>query len=80
MENLNMSKLYLSKGKVYIDVNGNKVGDVEHGLTQDARKYLTSKYGEEYTKRTDFNMLNGNIYQDNKWRANDLSSSKNTKL
>lgn len=76
MENLNMSKLYLSKGKVYIDVNGNKVGDVEHGLTQDARKYLTSKYGEEYTKRTDFNMLNGNIYQDNKWRANDLSSSK----
>ena len=76
MGDFNMSRLILSKDGYYRDLNGNKVAKKGQALSGDAWKYLANKYGKEYANRASMNTRNGNIFQNNKWRFNDIQSDK----
>ena len=76
MANFNMSKLYLGKDGNYRDANGNIIAQKGKPLNGAAWKYLASKYGKEYANRTSMNTRNGNIFQNGRWRFNDIKSSR----
>lgn len=69
-ERFNLGRLWRLKDGRYRDINGNIVGD-KGGLTGAAWKYLKGKYGSEYANRVSWNMRNGNIYWNGRWRADD---------
>lgn len=76
MTKFNMSKLWLGKDGYYRDLNGNIIAQKGDYLTSEAYDYLAKKYGEEYANRTSLNTKNGNIYQNGRWRFNDIQSDK----
>ena len=76
MADFNMSKLWLGKDGYYRDVNGNKIAQKGRPITGAAWRYLASKYGRDYANRTSMNTRNGNIFQNGRWRFNDVESSK----
>lgn len=76
MANFDMSKLWLGKDGYYRDVNGNKIAQKGQPITGAAWRYLAGKYGKEYADRTSMNTRNGNIFQNGRWRLNDVRSSK----
>lgn len=76
MTNFNMSKLWLGKDGYYRDVNGNKIAQKGRPITGAAWRYLASKYGRDYANRASMNTRNGNIFQNGRWRFNDVESSK----
>lgn len=76
MANFNMSKLWLGRDGYYRDVNGNKIAQRGRPITGAAWRYLASKYGKDYANRTSMNTRNGNIFQNGRWRFNDVESSK----
>ena len=80
MTNFNMSKLWLGKDGYYRDVNGNKIAQKGQAISGAAWRYLASKYGRDYANRTSMNTRNGNIFQNGRWRFNDVESSKQGKL
>ena len=69
-ERFNLGRLWRLKDGRYRDINGNIVGD-KGGLTGAAWKYLKGKHGSEYANRVSWNMRNGNIYWNGRWRADD---------
>lgn len=76
MADFNMSKLWLGKDGYYRDVNGNKIAQKGQAINGAAWRYLASKYGRDYANRTSMNTRNGNIFQNGRWRFNDVKSSK----
>ena len=76
MADFNMSKLWLGKDGYYRDVNGNKIAQKGQAITGSAWRYLASKYGKDYANRVSMNTRNGNIFQNGRWRLNDIRSSK----
>lgn len=76
MSEFDMSKLYLGKDGNYRDLNGNIIAKKGQPITGSAWKYLASKYGKDYANRTSMNTRNGNIFQNGRWRFNDVKSSK----
>lgn len=76
MANFNMSKLYLGKDGNYRDAKGTIIAQKGKPLNGSAWKYLASKYGKEYANRTSMNTRNGNIFQNGRWRFNDIQSDK----
>lgn len=76
MADFNMSKLWLGKDGYYRDVNGNKIAQKGQALTGAAWRYLADKYGKDYANRTSMNTRNGNIFQNGRWRFNDVKSSR----
>lgn len=76
MANFNMSRLWLGKDGYYRDVNGNKIAQKGQAISGAAWKYLANKYGIDYANRTSMNTRNGNIFQNGRWRFNDVKSSK----
>lgn len=76
MANFDMSKLYLGKDGNYRDAKGNIIAQKGKPLNGSAWKYLASKYGKEYANRTSMNTRNGNIFQNGRWRFNDIQSDK----
>ena len=76
MADFNMSKLWLGKDGYYRDVNGNKIAQKGQPISGAAWRYLASKYGGDYANRSSMNTRNGNIYQNGRWRLNDVRSSK----
>lgn len=76
MADFNMSKLWLGKDGYYRDVNGNKIAQKGQAITGSAWRYLASKYGRDFANHTSMQTRNGNIYQNGKWRFNDVQSSK----
>ena len=76
MANFDMSKLWLGKDGYYRDVNGNKIAQKGQPITGAAWRYLAGKYGREAANRTSMNTRNGNIFQNGRWRFNDVKSSK----
>ena len=76
MADFNMSKLRLGKDGYYRDVNGNKIAQKGKPLSGAAWRYLASKYGKDYANRTSMNTRNGNIFQNGRWRFNDVKSSR----
>ena len=79
MTNFNMSRLWLGKDGYYRDVNGNKIAQKGQPISGAAWRYLSSKYGRDYANRTSMNTRNGNIFQNGRWRFNDVESSKQGK-
>ena len=79
MADFNMSKLWLGKDGYYRDVNGNKIAKKGQPISGAAWRYLASKYGKDYANRTSMNTRNGNIFQNGRWRFNDVESSKQGK-
>ena len=79
MTNFNMSRLWLGKDGYYRDVNGNKIAQKGQAISGAAWRYLASKYGRDYANRTSMNTRNGNIFQNGRWRFNDVESSKQGK-
>ena len=76
MADFNMSKLRLGNDGYYRDVNGNKIAQKGKPLSGAAWRYLASKYGKDYANRTSMNTRNGNIFQNGRWRFNDVKSSR----
>lgn len=76
MADFNMSRLWLGKDGYYRDVNGNKIAQKGQPISGAAWRYLASKYGRDYANRTSMNTRNGNIFQNGRWRFNDVESSK----
>lgn len=76
MTDFNMSKLWLGKDGYYRDVNGNKIAQKGQAITGSAWRYLASKYGKDYANRVSMNTRNGNIFQNGRWRFNDVKSSR----
>lgn len=76
MTNFNMGRLWLGKDGYYRDVNGNKIAQKGQAITGSAWRYLASKYGKDYANRVSMNTRNGNIFQNGRWRFNDVKSSK----
>ena len=76
MADFNMSKLWLGKDGYYRDVNGNKIAQKGQAITGSAWRYLVSKYGKDYANRVSMNTRNGNIFQNGRWRFNDVKSSR----
>ena len=76
MADFNMSKLWLGKDGYYRDVNGNKIAQKGQAITGSAWRYLASKYGKDYANRVSMNTRNGNIFQNGRWRFNDVKSSR----
>lgn len=76
MTNFNMSRLWLGKDGYYRDVNGNVIAQKGQPISGAAWRYLASKYGRDYANRTSMNTRNGNIFQNGRWRFNDVESSK----
>lgn len=76
MTNFNMSRLWLGRDGYYRDVNGNKIAQKGQPISGAAWRYLASKYGKDYANRTSMNTRNGNIFQNGRWRFNDVESSK----
>lgn len=76
-----MSKLYRSSDGNYRDKNGKVVGYLGQngGLNGKAWRYLASKYGKDYANRTSALIRNGKIYQNGKWRDNDVKSDQSGK-
>ena len=79
MADFNMSKLWLGKDGYYRDVNGNKIAQKGQPISGAAWRYLAGKYGREVANRTSMNTRNGNIFQNGRWRFNDVKSSKQGK-
>lgn len=76
MTNFNMGRLWLGKDGYYRDINGNKIAQKGQPISGAAWRYLASKYGRDYANRTSMNTRNGNIFQNGRWRFNDVESSK----
>lgn len=76
MTDFNMSKLQLGKDGYYRDVNGNKIAQKGQPISGAAWRYLSSKYGKDYANRVSMNTRNGNIFQNGRWRFNDVKSSR----
>lgn len=76
MTDFNMSRLWLGRDGYYRDVNGNKIAQKGQPISGAAWRYLASKYGRDYANRTSMNTRNGNIFQNGRWRFNDVESSK----
>ena len=76
MTNFNMGRLWLGKDGYYRDVNGNKIAQKGQAITGSAWRYLASKYGKDYANRVSMNTRNGNIFQNGRWRFNDVKSSR----
>ena len=76
MADFNMSKLWLGKDGYYRDVNGNRIAQKGQPISGAAWRYLASKYGRDYANRTSMNTRNGNIFQNGRWRFDDVESSK----
>lgn len=76
MADFNMSRLWLGKDGYYRDVNGNKIAQKGQPISGAAWRYLAGKYGKDYANRTSMNTRNGNIFQNGRWRFNDVKSSR----
>ena len=76
MADFNMNKLWLGKDGYYRDVNGNKIAQKGQPISGAAWRYLASKYGKDYANRVSMNTRNGNIFQNGRWRFNDVKSSR----
>ena len=76
MADFNMSKLWLGKDGYYRDVNGNKIAQKGQPISGAAWRYLAGKYGKDYANRVSMNTRNGNIFQNGRWRFNDVKSSR----
>ena len=76
MADFNMSKLWLGKDGYYRDLNGNIIAQKGEYLNPEVYDYLAKKYGQEYADRTSVNTKHGNIYQNGRWRFNDIQSDK----
>lgn len=80
-QQFDMSKLYRSSDGNYRDKNGKVIGYLGQngGLNGKAWRYLASKYGKDYANRTSALIRNGKIYQNGKWRDNDVKSDQSGK-
>ena len=76
MAEFNMSRIWLGRDGNYRDLNGNIIAKKGRPVTGAAWRYLAAKYGREVANRTSMNTRNGNIYQNGKWRFNDVQSDK----
>ena len=76
MTDFNMSRLWLGRDGYYRDINGNKIAKKGQPITGAAWRYLAEKYGREVANRTSMNTRNGNIFQNGRWRFNDVKSSR----
>lgn len=79
MTNFNMGRLWLGKDGYYRDVNGNVIAKKGQALNGTAWKYLSQKYGRDFANHTSMQTRNGNIFQNGKWRFNDIQSDKEGK-
>lgn len=79
MTNFNMGRLWLGKDGYYRDINGNVIAKKGQALNGTAWKYLSQKYGRDFANHTSMQTRNGNIFQNGKWRFNDIQSDKEGK-
>ena len=79
MTNFNMGRLWLGKDGYYRDINGNVIAKKGQALNGTAWKYLSQKYGRDFANHTSMQTRNGNIFQNGKWRFNDVQSDKEGK-
>lgn len=76
MTEFNMQKLWLGRDGNYRDMNGNVIAKKGQALNGAAWRYLAQKYGRDVANYTSMQTRNGNIFQNGKWRFNDVLSSK----
>lgn len=77
MAKFNMSRLRRLITGEYMDQAGNIITK-NRELTPEARKYLVDKYSTAHADRVNWNTRSGNVYQNNRWRADDPSTGQRT--
>ena len=71
-----LSRVYLTRDGIYKDANGRYLTRKGKPLIGKVWQKLADAYGKQYANRFSMNTRNGNIFQDNTWRFNDIQSDK----